>query len=61
MAGLYSLGLGPLYGEATMTIKVNDIRKLLQAVYKPVTTSPGFKGRLLGHLLSKVARREVKQ
>jgi len=42
-------------------VKTSDIRRLLQAAYKPVATSPKFKGGLLGRLLREVARREVKQ
>lgn len=40
--------------------KASDIRKLLQAVYKPVAASPEFKARLLRRLLSEVGRRRVK-
>ena len=48
-------------GVGLRMVKTSDIRRLLQAAYKPVATSPKFKGRLLGRLLSEVARREVKQ
>jgi len=40
-------------------VKTKDIRRLLQAAYKPVVASPEFKERLLKRLLSEVARREV--
>jgi len=41
-------------------MKVSTIRRLLQAVYKPVAASPEFKERLLKRLLGEVGRREVK-
>ena len=42
-------------------MKASDIRRLLQAVYKPVVADPEFKERLLRLLLSEVGPRELKQ
>ncbi len=39
-------------------IKVSDIGRLLQAVYKPVAASPEFKERLLKRLLERIKGRE---
>jgi hypothetical protein len=39
-------------------LQANDVRRLLQAVYKPVVASPEFKERLLKRLLERVKGRE---
>ena len=39
-------------------VKASDIRRLLQAVYKPVVPSPEFKERLLKHLLERAKDKE---
>ena len=40
-------------------MKASDIRRLLQAVYKPVVADPEFKAGVLRRLLSEVGPREV--
>jgi len=40
-------------------MKASAIRRLLQAIYKPMVVDPQFKERVLRHLLSEVGPRRV--